>query len=69
MPCISAVRRISALNSFNILFTGADPFGFPTISRHWDDGSNSLENAKRRLRAAFEFFEKLGVKYYTFHDR
>lgn len=49
--------------------TGADPFGFPTISRHWDDGSNSLENAKRRLRAAFEFFEKLGVKYYTFHDR
>lgn len=49
--------------------TGADPFGFPTISRHWDDGSNSLENAKRRLKAAFEFFEKLGVKYYTFHDR
>ncbi|XP_073257134.1 uncharacterized protein [Porites lutea] len=49
--------------------TGADPFGFPTISRHWDDGSNSLENAKRRLRAAFEFFVKLGVKYYTFHDR
>ncbi|XP_020613534.1 xylose isomerase-like [Orbicella faveolata] len=49
--------------------TGADPFGFPTISRHWDDGSNSLENAKRRLQAAFEFFEKLGVKYYTFHDR
>ena len=51
------------------LMLGADPFGFPTISRHWDDGSNSLENAKRRLRAAFEFFEKLGVKYYTFHDR
>jgi len=51
------------------LILGADPFGFPTISRHWDDGSNSLENAKRRLQAAFEFFEKLGVKYYTFHDR
>ena len=49
--------------------TGADPFGSPTISRHWDDGSNSLENAKRRLRAAFEFFVKLGVKYYSFHDR
>ncbi|CAL1540062.1 unnamed protein product [Lymnaea stagnalis] len=49
--------------------TGADPFGFPTLVRPWDDGSNSLENAKRRLRAGFEFFTKLGVKYWTFHDR
>jgi len=49
--------------------TGADPFGFPTLVRPWDDGSNSMENAKRRLRAGFEFFSKLGVKYWTFHDR
>ena len=49
--------------------TGADQFGLPTISRFWDDGSNSIENAKRRISVAFEFFEKLGVKYYTFHDR
>jgi len=28
-----------------------------------------LENAKRRLRVAFEFFKKLGVEYWTFHDR
>lgn len=49
--------------------TGADPFGFPTLFRPWDDGSDSMANAKRRLRAAFEFFTKLGVKYYTFHDR
>ena len=41
----------------------------PTISRFWDDGSNSIENAKRRISVSFEFFEKLGVKYYTFHDR
>lgn len=41
--------------------TGADPFGFPTMNRPWDDGSNSMENAKRRLRAAFEFYQKLGV--------
>jgi len=39
------------------------------LNRPWDDGSNSLENAQRRLRAAFEFFTKLGVKYWTFHDR
>jgi len=49
--------------------TGADPFGFPTLSRPWDDGSNSMANARRRLRAGFEFFSKLGVKYWTFHDR
>lgn len=49
--------------------TGADPFGLGTAIRPWDDGSNSLENAKRRVRAAFEFMEKLGVPFYTFHDR
>nr|XP_054772808.1 uncharacterized protein LOC129280827 [Lytechinus pictus] len=48
---------------------GLDPFGGPTISRHWDDGSESLENAKRRLRVAFEFFTKLGIRYWSFHDR
>jgi len=48
---------------------GADPFGFPTIKRDWDDGSNTLENYSRRLKAAFEFFTKLGIKYWTFHDR
>ncbi|KAG0719415.1 Xylose isomerase [Chionoecetes opilio] len=49
--------------------SGSDPFGGATIKRSWDDGSESLDNAKRRLRAAFEFFTKLGVKYWTFHDR
>lgn len=49
--------------------TGADPFGFPTLKRPWDDGTESIDNAKRRLRVAFEFFKRLGVKYYTFHDR
>lgn len=49
--------------------TGADPFGFPTLVRPWDDGSDTMDNAKRRLRAGFEFFQKMGVKYWTFHDR
>ncbi|XP_033125791.1 xylose isomerase-like isoform X2 [Anneissia japonica] len=48
---------------------GSDPFGFPTIQRPWEDGTDSMENAKQRLRAAFEFFTKLGIKYWTFHDR
>ncbi|MBP7950279.1 MAG: xylose isomerase [Verrucomicrobiales bacterium] len=47
----------------------ADPFGAGTAVRPWDDRSNSVENAKRVARAAFEFMEKLGVDYYCFHDR
>ncbi|XP_062394911.1 uncharacterized protein LOC134082893 isoform X2 [Sardina pilchardus] len=49
--------------------TGADPFGFPTLHRPWNEGGSPMEMAKKRLHAAFEFFTKLGVKYYTFHDR
>uniref|UniRef100_A0A7C4QPJ9 Xylose isomerase n=1 Tax=Schlesneria paludicola TaxID=360056 RepID=A0A7C4QPJ9_9PLAN len=49
--------------------TGSDPFGAGTMQRPWDDGSNSLENARRRVSAAFEFMEKLGVPFYCFHDR
>jgi len=48
---------------------GADMFGAPTIFRPWDDNSDSLANARRRVRAAFEFFEKLGAPFYVFHDR
>lgn len=48
--------------------SGADAFGFPTLYRPWNDGT-PIEAAKKRLQAAFEFFTKLGVKYYTFHDR
>jgi xylose isomerase len=48
---------------------GSDPFGLPTMIRPWDDFSDSLENARRRVRAAFEFMEKLGAPFYAFHDR
>ena len=47
----------------------SDPFGAGTAHRPWDDGSQSIENAQRRVRAAFEFFEKLGIAHYAFHDR
>ncbi len=48
---------------------GADPFGGPTRQMPWDDGSDRIANAQNRVRAAFEFFEKLGVDFYCFHDR
>ncbi len=46
-----------------------DPFGVGTRVFPWDKSSDPLENAKFRLEAAFEFFTKLGVPYYCFHDR
>lgn len=47
----------------------ADQFGEPTRQMPWDDGSDSVANAQNRIRAAFEFFGKLGVEFYCFHDR
>jgi xylose isomerase len=49
--------------------TGSDPFGAGTVQRPWDDGTNSVKNAQNRVRAAFEFIQKLGAPYYCWHDR
>jgi xylose isomerase len=49
--------------------TGSDPFGSGTADRPWDDGSESVQNAQNRARAAFELIEKLQAPYYAFHDR
>ncbi len=46
-----------------------DQFGSGTAVRPWDDGSHSLANAQTRVKVAFEFFEKLGVPFFAFHDR
>lgn len=48
---------------------GSDPFGPGCAVRPWEDGSDSLAMALKRVDVAFEFIEKLGVPYYAFHDR
>ena len=47
----------------------ADPFGVGTVDAPWDDGSDSIANARVRVEAFFEFLEKCGIDYYCFHDR
>ncbi|MEO0447081.1 MAG: xylose isomerase, partial [Verrucomicrobiota bacterium] len=47
----------------------ADPFGGATAERPWDDGSDSVENAQKRVWAMFEFLQKMDIGYYCFHDR
>ena len=48
--------------------TGGDPFGPGTRNFPWDIGKDPLDKARNRLDAAFEFFTKLGVPFYCFHD-
>ncbi len=49
--------------------TLGDPFGAGTARMPWDDGTESLENASRRVGAFFEFLSKIGIDRYCFHDR
>lgn len=48
---------------------GSEIFGMPTAVRPWDDFSESMENALRRIPVFFELLEKLQIDYYCFHDR
>jgi xylose isomerase len=48
---------------------GGDPFGPGCAVRPWEDGTDSLEMAEKRVRVGFEFIEKLGAPFYAFHDR
>jgi xylose isomerase len=49
--------------------TGGDPFGPGCAVRPWEDGTDSVDMALKRVDVAFEFMQKLGVPYYAFHDR
>jgi xylose isomerase len=48
---------------------GGDMFGVGTWQRPWEDGTNSLQMALKRVPVLFEFCEKLGAPFYAFHDR
>ncbi|MGL4987835.1 MAG: xylose isomerase, partial [Cetobacterium sp.] len=47
---------------------GNDPFGDGTMIRDWN-GYTPMEKAKARVKAGFEFMEKLGLEYFCFHDK
>ena len=53
----------------SFVWPGIDIFGEPTIMRPWMGDGDPMALAKVKLAAAFEFFEKLGVPFFTFHDR
>ncbi len=65
--------RFAACYWHSFAWDGFDIFGAGTLDRPWHESQNPsldpMEAAKLKMAAAFEFFEKLGVPFYCFHDR
>ena len=47
----------------------SDPFGAGTAQMPWDDHTESVPNAQRRVEVFFEFLTKIGIDFFCFHDR
>jgi len=47
---------------------GGDPFGEPTHIYAWNEKADAVGRAKDKMDAAFEFFTKMNLPYYCFHD-
>jgi xylose isomerase len=50
-------------------WNGFDVFGLGTYDRPWFKVADPVAAAELKLEVAFEFFEKLGAPFFTFHDR
>lgn len=61
--------RIAVCAWHTFCWQGEDAFGGGTFDRSWLAHNDQLERAKQRVHASFEFIEKLGLPFFTFHDR
>jgi xylose isomerase len=65
--------RLAVCYWHSFAWDGFDIFGAGTLDRPWHPSQtpdlDPLEAARWKMAAAFEFFEKLGVPYWCFHDR
>ena len=60
--------RFAACYWHNFCWPGSDVFGAGTFDRPWHKPGSPMDMAKMKADAAFEFFKKLNVPYYCFHD-
>lgn len=61
--------RFAACYWHNFCWPGSDIFGAGTFDRPWiTPFGDQVEHAVTKAKVAFEFFEKLGVPYFCFHD-
>jgi len=65
--------RLAVCYWHSFAWDGFDIFGAGTLDRPWHPtrapGLDPLEASRWKMAAAFEFFEKLGVPFWCFHDR
>ena len=61
--------RIAVCYWHTFCSNGSDMFGSGTFDRPWHKGGDPLALAERKLEEAMAFVQKLGVPFYTFHDR
>jgi xylose isomerase len=62
--------RFAACYWHTFCWDGSDVFGEGTFDRPWMNADESpMVLAHRKLDVAFEFFSKLGVPFFCFHDR
>ena len=52
----------------NLCATGADMFGRGTADKSFGAEVGTMEHARAKVDAGFEFMEKLGIEYFCFHD-
>lgn len=52
----------------NLCATGRDMFGRGTADKSFGAKEGTMEHAKAKVDAGFEFMKKLGIKYFCFHD-
>ena len=60
--------RLAVCYWHTFCWNGTDMFGLGSLDRSWQKNAGTLEAAKQKADIAFEFFTKLGVPYYCFHD-
>ena len=60
--------RFAACFWHTFCWPGSDVFGGGTFNRQWHAGANDSAAAAQKREVAFDFFSKLDVPYYCFHD-
>ena len=52
----------------NLCAAGTDMFGTNTADKSFGATPGTMEHARAKVDAGFEFMEKLGIEYFCFHD-
>ena len=52
----------------NLTALGADMFGAGTTDKRFGATPGTMEHARAKVDAGFEFMQKLGIRYFCFHD-